>query len=275
MLERWNQLWRIPVTGLCFAVFGLGAVLMGLTAFPLLSLICIRQPERRVRWARNVVRGGMWVFVELMRAGRVVCTRIEGAERLQRRGLLILASHPTLVDVVALISVTPHADCVVKASLAENPFTRWPVRACAFIRNNGGADLLDDCKTSLQAGGNLLIFPEGTRSKPGEPLQLQRGAAQLALRAGVDVTPVRIRCEPLGLTKGRPWWRTHSEPMRLSLEVGEDIAVAPFLEGANHEMPLAARRLTQHLKTYFERGSGHEPSAGARNQELAHRSLES
>ncbi len=274
MWASWRRLYRVPVTGLCFAFFGLGGVLLGLTAFPLLQLL-VRQPERRVRWARTLVRQSFRLFVEMMRVGRVVDTRIEGAERLQRRGLLILASHPTLVDVVALISVTPQADCVVKASLASNPFTRWPVRACNFILNHGGAELLDDCQASLRAGGNLVIFPEGTRSKPGQPLQLQRGAAQLALRAGVPITPVRIRCEPLGLTKGRPWWKTHDRPMRLTLQVGEDLAVQPFLDAAHGEFPLAARRLTGYLRDYFERGSGHGTGPGAGDQGLVDRCAQS
>lgn len=252
-MASWSRFWRGLVTGLLFAGFGLGATLMSLIAFPLLNLL-VRTPERRVRWSRWVVQNGFGLLVWAMRACRILDTQIVGAERLQRRGLLILASHPTLVDVVALISVTQNADCVVKASLDENPFTRGPVRACSFIRNNGGPELLDDCRASIAAGGNLVIFPEGTRSRPGEPLRLQRGAAQLALRAGVAVTPVRIRCEPLGLTKGRPWWRAHDRMMKLTLEVGEDIATAPFLEGANGEMPLAARRLTGYLTTYFSSG---------------------
>jgi len=274
MGASWRRLYRIPVTGLCFAFFGLGGVLLGFTAFPLLQLL-VRQPERRVRWARALVRQSFRLFIEMMRVGGVVDTHIIGAERLQRRGLLILASHPTLVDVVALISVTPQADCVVKAALARNPFTRWPVRACNFILNHGGAELLDDCQASLRAGGNLVIFPEGTRSKPGQPLQLQRGAAQLALRAGVPITPVRIRCEPLGLTKGRPWWKTHDRPMRLTLEVGDELPVQPFLDAAHGEFPLAARRLTGYLRDYFERGSGHGAGPGAGDQDPADRRAES
>ncbi|MBB5205757.1 1-acyl-sn-glycerol-3-phosphate acyltransferase [Inhella inkyongensis] len=248
----WSRLWRIPVTGLLFAAFGLGGVLLGLLAFPLVRLL-VQDPARRARWSRALVQRAMAAFVWSMRAGGIVDTRIIGAERLRRRGLLILASHPTLVDVVALISVTENADCVVKASLADNPFTRWPVRSCNYILNNGGPDLLDACAAGLRAGSNLIIFPEGTRSRPGQPLQLQRGAAQLALRAGVDVTPVRIHCEPLGLTKGRPWWHTHGRPMVLTLEVGEDLRVADFLEQSHGEYPLAARRLTGYLTAFFSR----------------------
>jgi hypothetical protein len=50
--------------------------------------------------------------------------QIEGGERLQRDGLLVLANHPTLIDVVCLISLLPNADCVVKRAVACNPFMR-------------------------------------------------------------------------------------------------------------------------------------------------------
>ena len=55
MLTGWRRAWRAPVTGLLFACFGLGGVLLGLTAFPLLQLL-VREPQRRVRWARRLVR---------------------------------------------------------------------------------------------------------------------------------------------------------------------------------------------------------------------------
>jgi len=259
--STWARAWRIPATGLCFAVFGLGGLLMGLVGFPLINLL-VRDPVRRVRWSRALVGASFRGFMRLMILLGLVRLRWVGAERLQRRGLLILANHPTLIDVVALIARTPNADCIVRAGLAGNPFTRGPVRACDYLLNDTGSALLQGFEASLAAGSNVVIFPEGTRSQPGRALHLQRGAAQLALRTGVPVTPVRIRCEPLGLSKGWPWWKTHDRPLQLSLEVGEDIPSPPFLEGAHGEFPLAARRLTGYLQRYFSGGAGDESEPG-------------
>ena len=74
-------------------------------------------------------------------------------------GLLILANHPSLIDVVFLISFVRHADCIVKAALAHNPFMRGPIRAAGFITNGDGAGLLEDCVKSLRGGNNLIVFP--------------------------------------------------------------------------------------------------------------------
>ena len=97
-----------------------------------------------------------------------------------------------------------------------------------------------------------MIFPEGTRTPLDGRLRMQRGAANIAVRGGIDVTPVLIDCTPRSRTKGLPWWRVPRSRMQFSIEGRDDIAVAPFLAAAGDEYALAARRLTDHLQTYFE-----------------------
>ncbi len=240
-------------TGLSFAAFGIGGLLLRATVFPLLQL-CVRNPLRRRRIARRWVQCGFAAHVELMRRLGVLTWEIHGRERLDRDGLLVLANHPTLIDVVFLVSLLPNADCVVKSAVARNPFMRGPVRACGYIANDDGVGLIDDCIAAVRAGGNLVIFPEGTRTVPGWPLRLQRGAANIAVRGGLDVTPVRIRCTPPTLTKGEKWYRVPPRRFHVKIEVGEDLPVRSFLNGAGEgsgRENLAARRLTEHLADYF------------------------
>lgn len=256
--EALRRGWRVPATALAFGSFGIGGLVLGLLYFPLLQL-CLRDEQRRRAHARATVRFIFGRFIAFMRVLGLISYQIEGLPRLERQGLLILANHPSLIDVVFLISLVRNADCVVRSGLADNPFTRGPVRAAGYIRNEGGAELLQACIASLRKRGNLVIFPEGTRSRPGEPLKMQRGAAQIATRGACDITPVTIRCQPAGLSKGRPWWKTAACPLHFSISVGEDIAVAPFLERAAGEPALAARHLTAYLQDYFSDGPGREP----------------
>ncbi|TGS61286.1 hypothetical protein, partial [Mesorhizobium sp. M1C.F.Ca.ET.176.01.1.1] len=103
---------------------------------------------------------------------------------------------------------------------------------------------------------------EGTRSVPGQPPRLQRGAANIAVRGRLDITPVRITCTPPTLTKGQKWYRVPSRRFHVRLQIGEDIPIAPFL--ADDDSPrgdaLAARRVTEHLSRYFDL-SGDPPRA--------------
>lgn len=249
VFERVNHAWRVLATGLSFLSFGLGGVALWLFVFPLLSL-CVRDRQRRSVLARRIIRRSFAGFIELMRLLGVLTYDIRGAERLQRQGLLILANHPTLIDVVFLVSLVPNADCVVRSGLARNPFTRGPIRATGYICNDSGSGLLEDCIASVRSGKNLIIFPEGTRTPRVGPAVMQRGAANIAVRGVLDVTPVVIRCTPPTLSKGEKWYRIPSRRFHMSLEIRDDLPVAPFLVGTSEA--LAARKLTETLTDYFD-----------------------
>lgn len=250
MLDAVSRSWRVVATGVSFFVFGLGGLLLWVLVFPLWTLLA-RDPVSRGRHARAIIRFCFAGFIEVMRRLGVLTYEIRGAARLRRRGLLVLANHPTLIDVVFLVSLIPDADCVVKSRLARNPFTRGPIRATGYICNDAGPALIEDCIASVRSGKNLLIFPEGTRTPAMGSSSLLRGGANVAVRGEFDVTPVFIRCTPPTLSKGQKWYRIPPRRFHILVEVGEDLAVAPFLAGTTKA--LAARKLTQHLTDFFDR----------------------
>ena len=250
---RLDYVWRVIATGISFAAFGIGGLLLRVLVLPLLVLV--PSPVVRRRLARRLVQQAFAAHVELMRRLGVLTYQVEGKEKLQREGLLVLANHPTLIDVVFLVSLLPNADCVVKGAVARNPFMRGPVRAAGYISNDNGAELIDDCIAAIRAGGSLVIFPEGTRSVSGQRLKLQRGAANIAVRGALDITPVTITCNPPTLTKGLKWYHVPSRRVHIHMKVGEDIRITPFLEGTDDESrgdALAARRVTDYLTRYFD-----------------------
>jgi 1-acyl-sn-glycerol-3-phosphate acyltransferase len=210
----------------------------------------VRNPAPRARLARSLIHHAFRAFVAMMRVTGVISLEVRGAEKLRRRGLLIVANHPSLIDVVLLMSLVRRADCIVKGSLARNPFTRGPVEAAGFVCNDCGVGLLDDCIASLRAGNNLIVFPEGTRTPQTGPARLQRGAANVAVRAGVDVTPVRIRAAPPMLRKGDAWYRVPPRRSHFIVDVGDDLCVSRFTD-AQRSPALAVRHLTDHLADHF------------------------
>ncbi|ADJ65180.1 1-acyl-sn-glycerol-3-phosphate acyltransferase [Herbaspirillum seropedicae] len=246
--------WRILATGMCFALFGLGGLLLRLVVFPILQLL-VRDAQQRVLWARHIIRLAFRAFVELMRICGVIRYEISGLERLNRNGQLILANHPTLIDTVLLMAFVRHADCIVKNALWRNPFTRGPIRAAGYISNDQGPDLIEDCIRSIRSGGNLIIFPEGTRTPTDGQISLKRGAANVAVRCGCPITPVRIRCTPVTLSKGEKWWQVPARRAHFRLQIGDDLHLDHII-GAGQPHPadnptLAARQLTTYLQQYF------------------------
>ncbi|WP_416052882.1 lysophospholipid acyltransferase family protein [Cupriavidus basilensis] len=251
MVERLDRAWRVCATGLCFSSFGVGGLVLRVLVFPLLAVL-LWSSARRQRVCKNVVHYAFRLFLWLMRSVGVIRYEVLHPERLRRQGLLIVANHPSLIDVVFLIALTRQADCVVRSGLAHNPFTRGPVRATGYVCNDSGAGMVDDCIASLRAGNNLVIFPEGTRTPLHGPLRLQRGAANVAVRGGFALTPVVIRCEPPTLTKGEKWYRVPARRPRYIIDVREDVSVAQMVPSGLDDA-LAVRHLTQSLSEFFSR----------------------
>jgi 1-acyl-sn-glycerol-3-phosphate acyltransferase len=249
MFKRINTCWRVAATGISFFTFGTVGLLLGILVFPLLTLL-MRNKERRIVVARDIIRLSFRAFVELMQFLGVLRYEIIGLDRLQRDGLLILANHPTLIDTVFLQAFVKHADCIIKAQLWSNPFTGGPLRAANYINNHQGVEMVADGIMSLQRGNSLIVFPEGTRTPASGDISLKRGAANIAVRGRRSITPVTIRCDPATLGKGEKWWQVPSRRALFRIEVGEDIAIDSFIADGVTEV-LAARHLTTYLQHYF------------------------
>jgi 1-acyl-sn-glycerol-3-phosphate acyltransferase len=112
--------------------------------------------------------------------------------------------------------------------------------------------MIHAAEAALQAGETLLMFPEGTRTVPGQPMALQRGAANVALRAARVLTPVFISCEPPTLSKNLPWYRIPPRRPKWTLRVGEDIDLEAY---RGSPLPIASRRLHADLAGLFGRAT--------------------
>lgn len=242
---RRSRTWRLPATALGFGAFGAGAVVMSLTVFPLLYLIPLPQKQRR---SRLLIAGVFRFYLQLLRWLGLISYEWQNMERLRQPGQLIIANHPSLLDVVFIIAFAGDASCVVKGSLWRNPFTAIIVRAANYISNAQG-DLFMACVDCLRRGESLIVFPEGTRSRPGEPLHFHRGPSNLALSTGLPVTPVVIRCEPAVLLKHQKWYNIPASPPHYTLTVEAPLPTEHYLEDCLQSA--AARRLTRDLVAFF------------------------
>jgi 1-acyl-sn-glycerol-3-phosphate acyltransferase len=244
-----NHAWRVFATGFVFVLFGVGALFISLTVFPLLRLSAWN-PEVARRRIQRGMQQTFSLYIEVMRVLGILTYEVHGVERLREQGRLVVANHPTLIDVVLLVSLMPEVDCIVKRGLWRNPFLRWPVSWASYIPNSEGEELVEGCAASLQRGHSLLVFPEGTRTVPGSPMHMQRGAAHIALAADVEILPVTVTCTPSTLFKGNPWYRVPSRRFHMKVVVGEPVAVAQFRQ-EGESAARAARRLTQWLLAYY------------------------
>ncbi len=244
-----GRYWRVLATGFAFIVFGLGALVISITVLPVLRLTAVGKttPRRRIQYAIHLI---LKAYVGFMRSLGLLTYEVTDIERLWVPGQLIIANHPTLIDVVFLISLMPRVDCIVKQGLWRHPFLRWPIIWGSYIPNRMGEELVADCAAVLRAGHSLLIFPEGTRSSPGQPLRMQRGAAHIALAAGVNILPVTIEVSEATLTKGYPWYRVPRRRPHFRIKVGEPLPPSVYNPDRRSGV-LPARRLSKFFLKYY------------------------
>ncbi len=244
-----DQCRRGAGTALSFTAFGLGGLIIGVVIAPVL-LILVRAPETRQRSMRRLIQHAFCAFIGLMRMLGVLRYEMHNIEPLQRPGLLILANHPSLIDVIFLVAYTQHADCIVNGALAHNPFTRGPIKAAGYITNTDPETVLAAAKQSMARGNSLIMFPEGTRTAPGGQVHCRRGGANIALRTGTSITPVLIICEPVTLTKGEPWYHIPEKQIHIKLKVMDDLRVEQDEKKPPRQQ---AVELTRWLNDYFNK----------------------
>ena len=95
LLSKADYYWRLFATGFAFTVFGIGGLLIPTIAFPILLLLPV-SVEKRQSTARKLIQYTFKAFVYMMRGLGILKFEFEGLEKLDRKGLLILANHPGL-----------------------------------------------------------------------------------------------------------------------------------------------------------------------------------
>lgn len=248
-LERGSRVLR---TGFAFAFFAVGGLFIASVLFPL-ARRGARTPEEAELATQRLISRAFRFFARLIERLGLARISVRDGARLAAPGPhLVVANHPTLIDVVVLLAQMSECDCVVKREAFENPFQRGVLRGTGYIPSDGGQAVLDACTERLRRGRSVLLFPEGTRSPERGLGRFRRGAARLALAAGVDLLPVVITCEPPTLMRGQRWWEVPERRFDLVLRVEEPIAVAPF-RTAGDPPGVAARRLTAAMQERFEK----------------------
>ena len=244
MSRRLNYLWRIVATGFAFIIFGIGGLLLGLYFIPFIALYR-NTPELRALKLRAYISRLFRLFVDSVALVGILEYRIHHIERIGS-GQLIVANHPTLLDVVFLVSFIPNAICVVKESLFHHPCIGFVIRNAHYVSNLDPQSSINAGVAALEHGESVIIFPEGTRSTPGQISRLHRGAAYVALQAKVPMLPIHISCVPSSLTKAEKWYDIPERKMQFDFTVTTEIVQTQNAEADSRS--IQARDVNRQLK---------------------------
>lgn len=126
--------------------------------------------------------------------------KFEGRENIPKgRAFVYASNHRSYADpVLVTLAGRGRFSFMAKSELFRNKAFAWLIGSLgAFPVERGAGDTaaIDKAIDNVRHGTNLLIFPEGTRSKDGRVGRGKTGVALVAARAGADVIPVGINFE--------------------------------------------------------------------------------
>ncbi len=213
-----HTLYFIPIyfgTLLLFAAGGFELCVLGLLAGVLPA------SERMERLFQRLIQRHLAFFHWWCDLTRLVHVRYHGFETNPAGGRVLVANHPAMIDITCLLARLPGALCIFKPAIRRNPVLGAAARCAGYLGSDGGHDLVRNAAEKTAAGHTLVIFPEGTRTPPGEDLlPFKPGFVLIARRARVPIQLVRITTDSDLLAKGAAWWRLPRLPARVEVTAG-------------------------------------------------------
>lgn len=193
--------------------------------YALLMLFCFPLPHR---WRRYSAVPWVALTSGLIRHLLGIDYRLIGQEHLPDRPVVILAKHQSAWETVVLQQIFPLSLFVWKKELRwQIPFFGWALAVIPMIAvdRNAGREALRDLvrqgRLRLGQGYSIVVFPEGTRTPPGQRRPYKVGGALMAVEAGVPVLPV-------ALDSGEFWGRNafFKKPGTVTVSIGPLIDTA-------------------------------------------------
>ena len=171
-------------------LFHLWTAFIAIFGLPVLFL-----PQRFV-WALSPLWG--IVSFRILRRITGLGYRLEGTENVATTPVIYASKHQSAWDTMIYPHILQNPIIVLKKELLSVPFYGWYLNKYGSISidRSGGAKALramvQDARDALVFGRSIVVFPEGTRTVPGEHVKYQSGVAALYRELGVPVVPVAL-----------------------------------------------------------------------------------
>jgi len=224
----------------------------GVLATLVTPVVLLAKQDRQKR-TQDLVQLMFRLYLWLLQVTQLIVLRVECVEALRTsKGTIIVANHPSLLDVVVLMAYIPRAQWIIKHELWNHRFLGCLMRSAGYIRNDLEPEaLMASCQRALAAGRCLIIFPEGTRTPLGKTPRFQRGFANIAFLMQAPVQAIAITCAPAVLYKGEPWWKVPLKQPVFCFLLGPSLDKGFYLR--YKQRSIAVRRLVEYLESYYRK----------------------
>ena len=159
----------------------------------------------------------------------------------QQTGLVLVANHPSMIDVFLVISRVRRGVCLMKASIGSNILFGAGAYLAGYVSNHKPGQMLRSASSTVLRGPHLLVFPEGTRTTRQPVNDIKPGVALIAKRTGQPLQTLLIRTNSPYLSKGWTLFRPPRFPLIYQARIGAQLPATG-----------ACADTARHLQRYYE-----------------------
>ena len=204
-------------------LFGLGSLILGFVVFPVSEIFSKSSKTHKTRCVKIV--NISWKFLVKMLEFSGIIDVYADREISKIKNKIIVASHPSYIDILLLIAYIPNSLCLAKPSLLKNFIMKNIVKSL-YITNDGTVeDFLNKSKSALEDGFNVIIFPTGKRVDDGEDVHIHKGAAQLAIKSGISIVPLKITTSEPFMMKNHSFFQLGKKIVHFDIKIQDEIVV--------------------------------------------------
>ncbi|MDO8414397.1 MAG: lysophospholipid acyltransferase family protein [Gallionellaceae bacterium] len=224
-------------------LFGLICLSWSLPAGALVRLLPKQVGARLGQW---VIMAGFRSYLFMLQTTGLVKLDLNALDTLyHERSLIIVTNHPSLIDVVLIASRLPRIVCIMKAGIWNNLLLGGGARLAGYIRNDYAVDMVRSAAAAAAQGNQLLIFPEGTRTREFPVNHFKGGCGLIAKKARAPIQTIFIETNSHFLGKGWPLLKNPGFPLIYRVKLGRRYAI-----------PTEAKNFTAELEHYYRQQAG-------------------
>lgn len=226
---------RSAMVFISFFVFGFGAVLLNFLIFPFI--------KDNKALCSDIIHYTWKFFVYFMMVLGLFTLDIKNLSKIENK--VIVATHPSFIDIVILIALIPHSTCFVKKELAYNPILKNLVNSIFITNEVDLEELKSESKKMLDLGFNVIIFPSGIRHRRNEFPKIKKGASLIALNANKNIVPIRFFSNNDFMFINQPFYEVGEKRVTFEIEQMPEINVQDFISASEI---VSKKKITQQIE---------------------------
>ena len=210
---------RSAMVFVSFFVFGCGAILLNFLVFPFI--------KNNKYLCSDIIHLTWKFFVHFMMFLGLFKLDIKKLSKIENK--IIVATHPSFIDIVILIALIPRSTCFVKKELAHNLIIKNIVNSIFITNEVELEELKTKSKKMLDMGFNVIIFPSGIRHRKNEYPKIKKGASLIALNANKNIVPIRFFANGDFMFINQPFYEVGNKRVIFEIEQMSEIDINDFI----------------------------------------------